>query len=190
MTAENGSTGRRARRWSWSFNEAAADDRGKLAADLDRAAKGVGASMRPRPMTAENRPHRHQRADRRRASMRPRPMTAENTLRYAHVSDHETASMRPRPMTAENRREHVQREPGALVASMRPRPMTAENGAGPAANGHPRRSFNEAAADDRGKRPRSGAPRPGRAGFNEAAADDRGKRRARSRGQPNPVGLQ
>ena len=36
------------------FNEAAADDRGKLAHRRDGLVLDPGASMRPRPMTAEN----------------------------------------------------------------------------------------------------------------------------------------
>ena len=52
------------------------------------------------------------------------------------------------------------------------------------------RGFNEAAADDRGKRPprSTGCARPG--GFNEAAADDRGKRRAAPRVEGRRGGLQ
>ena len=42
-------------------------------------AAGELASMRPRPMTAENGDEPRGAAPRERASMRPRPMTAENT---------------------------------------------------------------------------------------------------------------
>ena len=69
-----------------SFNEAAADDRGKRLVDqLPAAARR--ASMRPRPMTAEN-ARRARRRRRRRvgASMRPRPMTAENSGDQSHSS--------------------------------------------------------------------------------------------------------
>ena len=54
MTAENDddSTGRAAAQAR--FNEAAADDRGKLAVAGGRAELVGRASMRPRPMTAEN----------------------------------------------------------------------------------------------------------------------------------------
>ena len=109
------------------------------------------ASMRPRPMTAENLSSSRRRkrgcgcfneaaADDRGkppgappkpcgailASMRPRPMTAENERSRIVVEAERSASMRPRPMTAENaaRSDH---RPRRRVASMRPRPMTAEN---------------------------------------------------------------
>ena len=84
-------------------------------------------------------------------------------------------------MTAENRR--YARRAGARVerASMRPRPMTAENSRGSRRLRRGRRCFNEAAADDRGKRlEHRGAFSSGFC-FNEAAADDRGKRRRASR---------
>ena len=63
-----------------------------------------------------------------RASMRPRPMTAENAHRLDLGLDERGASMRPRPMTAENFRQSIQRRPAGCAG------------------------FNEAAADDRGKR--------------------------------------
>ena len=53
MTAENGRIDSRTAAGHCGFNEAAADDRGKL----DQAARRIelrAASMRPRPMTAEN----------------------------------------------------------------------------------------------------------------------------------------
>ena len=55
-------------------------------------------------------------------------MTAENVFAGELAADRGEASMRPRPMTAENARRGERR-------------------------GKPRRRFNEAAADDRGKRP-------------------------------------
>ena len=51
------------------------------------------------------------------ASMRPRPMTAENVGRPEPlVGDDRAASMRPRPMTAENEtyRRETYRHPAAL----------------------------------------------------------------------------
>ena len=57
MTAENsaGPAGDRCRSAN-RFNEAAADDRGKLEGDRAHAIAALSASMRPRPMTAENPP--------------------------------------------------------------------------------------------------------------------------------------
>ena len=77
MTAEN-----RGSPASWSaptncFNEAAADDRGKRR-QRGRMVDRAVASMRPRPMTAENGVRAAGSAVRAGASMRPRPMTAEN----------------------------------------------------------------------------------------------------------------
>ena len=95
-----------------------------------RGAGRGGASMRPRPMTAENgvaagagggnaagfneaaaddRGKRDQTPKAQvlevlRASMRPRPMTAENMHHGRVTDDVPQASMRPRPMTAENAR--------------------------------------------------------------------------------------
>ena len=101
MTAENlagrgaGSAG------AACFNEAAADDRGKrppAAIPDDRA----HASMRPRPMTAENELEAVKGDRRALASMRPRPMTAENDAPPPTERRRTRASMRPRPMTAEN----------------------------------------------------------------------------------------
>ena len=85
MTAENGESGAvckvsRASR----FNEAAADDRGK------RQGRALGVVDRD-------------------ASMRPRPMTAENPLGHVLSRDEAAASMRPRPMTAENERPTIPR---------------------------------------------------------------------------------
>ena len=86
------------------FNEAAADDRGKP----DRVDLGAdrldGASMRPRPMTAENRRVLQLGGLGAAASMRPRPMTAENPRATSATTRPRAASMRPRPMTAENLR--------------------------------------------------------------------------------------
>ena len=84
------------------FNEAAADDRGKRGRPRPRFGS-IQASMRPRPMTAENVQTLEQVARRGRlASMRPRPMTAENREIASVPLDADLASMRPRPMTAEN----------------------------------------------------------------------------------------
>ena len=61
------------------FNEAAADDRGKLTYRHYFTRFPTYASMRPRPMTAENNLDITRMADYHAgASMRPRPMTAEN----------------------------------------------------------------------------------------------------------------
>ena len=79
MTAENRalpmskSTGA-----GFGFNEAAADDRGKPLVSHVRASLEAQASMRPRPMTAENPGTSNRGVVRASASMRPRPMTAEN----------------------------------------------------------------------------------------------------------------
>ena len=54
--------------------------------------------------------------------------------------------------------------------------MTAENGGGPGGACRSGQRFNEAAADDRGKRPGRGGGKMSHCRFNEAAADDRGKR--------------
>ena len=54
--------------------------------------------------------------------------------------------------------------------------MTAENARRGMPPGERRPGFNEAAADDRGKRQVAGSHPRVRPGFNEAAADDRGKR--------------
>ena len=53
MTAENWSAGRTPPCGCRRFNEAAADDRGKRG-QLRQRVSEVVASMRPRPMTAEN----------------------------------------------------------------------------------------------------------------------------------------
>ena len=55
MTAENLQDAGLARRAAHGFNEAAADDRGKRPMK-GLPVEGVPASMRPRPMTAENAP--------------------------------------------------------------------------------------------------------------------------------------
>ena len=68
-----------------SFNEAAADDRGKRGVPGLPEGAAVGASMRPRPMTAENTPGTDGRDVAVRASMRPRPMTAENKSAFSSV---------------------------------------------------------------------------------------------------------
>ena len=54
MTAENASSRRRTSGSRRRFNEAAADDRGKQRQRLVRGPIKRPASMRPRPMTAEN----------------------------------------------------------------------------------------------------------------------------------------
>ena len=54
MTAENPGPAAASRRRRRCFNEAAADDRGKLGVLMNNARMEVAASMRPRPMTAEN----------------------------------------------------------------------------------------------------------------------------------------
>ena len=74
------------------------------------------------------------------------------------------------------------RTPLEIAASMRPRPMTAENGHDDPGRAPPDRRFNEAAADDRGKRDGVHLGAIVEQGFNEAAADDRGK--PGSRAQP------
>ena len=81
-------------------------------------------------------------------------MTAENARDRAGAPLGGEASMRPRPMTAENRLEAERRAEDAH-ASMRPRPMTAENFTPAASAPAGGTRFNEAAADDRGKRPAS-----------------------------------
>ena len=79
MTAENSAATVRMFCSACRFNEAAADDRGKLPVVGPAQRRIADASMRPRPMTAENvnvasiAP-----SNQRCASMRPRPMTAEN----------------------------------------------------------------------------------------------------------------
>ena len=131
-------------------------------------------------MTAENAGARgDEGVQRARASMRPRPMTAENADGPRRRDRVRTASMRPRPMTAENAHDAGDLdEPRRLAdASMRPRPMTAENSPAPSPAPAPSPRFNEAAADDRGKRGRRVGGSVRSACFNEAAADDRGKRR-------------
>ena len=129
MTAENRRSTRFGRTCAVCFNEAAADDRGKLARVAAARMNGLDASMRPRPMTAENMRSRHSTCSTCFASMRPRPMTAEN--------GHHIHGVRRLPRRA----------------SMRPRPMTAENINQPRRENRVRRGFNEAAADDRGKQP-------------------------------------
>ena len=109
------------------FNEAAADDRGKPEKAVVTWWPEAVPSMRPRPMTAEN---------------RPAPCSSTVTKR---------PSMRPRPMTAENRTAGNGRHVDARAPSMRPRPMTAENRAAAPRRRPDRPPFNEAAADDRGK---------------------------------------
>ena len=54
MTAENPPSPRRAARRGARFNEAAADDRGKRRGREGIDVPAPAASMRPRPMTAEN----------------------------------------------------------------------------------------------------------------------------------------
>ena len=68
--------------------------------------------------------------------------------------------------------------------------MTAENGTGSRVRTGLRPGFNEAAADDRGKRPRRGMLRHRLMRFNEAAADDRGKPREDRAITPAPATLQ
>ena len=58
MTAENPGTPRAPIPRPGSFNEAAADDRGKPRAKGPAPIPPALASMRPRPMTAENRTYR------------------------------------------------------------------------------------------------------------------------------------
>ena len=83
------------------FNEAAADDRGKLQPGKICRVQ-PGASMRPRPMTAENQrgraavPRSGSRFNEAAADDRGKPPL----LPRAHTR--QPASMRPRPMTAEN----------------------------------------------------------------------------------------
>ena len=102
MTAENSSPSRARGTPADRFNEAAADDRGKRPRAGDHAGEVVAASMRPRPMTAENVRAEGGRTPDADASMRPRPMTAENGLQIEVAANRLPASMRPRPMTAEN----------------------------------------------------------------------------------------
>ena len=78
MTAENAPVGVTQRRARSGFNEAAADDRGKHVEIRGRATEIRFASMRPRPMTAENPLPERPPCAHVAASMRPRPMTAEN----------------------------------------------------------------------------------------------------------------
>ena len=143
MTAENGGRPRRVPWRSSCFNEAAADDRGKLR--VVRAA--LLANRRFNEAAADDR----------------------GKLRLV-VGVHDPdvdASMRPRPMTAENK-SLAQFAAATPFASMRPRPMTAENSARGCPAGSFRGRFNEAAADDRGKRhaphlvfrPRNASMRP------------------------------
>ena len=80
MTAENGHGLDGRRRPRPRFNEAAADDRGKPARYVAVRILAARASMRPRPMTAENADGDIETAAGATASMRPRPMTAENTV--------------------------------------------------------------------------------------------------------------
>ena len=204
MTAENLGVDGSGRPVDAGFNEAAADDRGKpRAVGLADGRHHGDASMRPRPMTAENLTHLRRPPLRLLASMRPRPMTAENRDFPTGGRPAPGASMRPRPMTAENHERQGDGTAGGggfneaaaddrgkpchvlntvvppSGASMRPRPMTAENrGRGPVQSGFGTARFNEAAADDRGK-PRSRGEPATRSSpcFNEAAADDRGKPR-------------
>ena len=109
------------------FNEAAADDRGKLYHLQHEPTYSHWASMRPRPMTAENFPARQWGTTGQRsfneaaADDRGKPSYPACNPSYLH-----RASMRPRPMTAENDALNGPHR-GAGVASMRPRPMTAEN---------------------------------------------------------------
>ena len=111
-----------------SFNEAAADDRGKPAGRLAGALGEAGASMRPRPMTAENRARcsatscRSPRFNEAAADDRGKP-----ARRLHRPGRGGAASMRPRPMTAENRAAAARARVHVAGASMRPRPMTAEN---------------------------------------------------------------
>ena len=101
-------------------------------------------------MTAENGGTPYVVGERGPASMRPRPMTAENVVDDDGNVRLRTASMRPRPMTAENDGAYGYGISGEL-ASMRPRPMTAENRPVVDARRELPDCFNEAAADDRGK---------------------------------------
>ena len=155
MTAENGAVPDRLFSRLHGFNEAAADDRGKLEPQRPAGRRCDVASMRPRPMTAENGQPVLLVLVVLSASMRPRPMTAENRPAAARWRPTSVASMRPRPMTAENVGAAV-RAIGVAVASMRPRPMTAENPRRPLRGLPAGARFNEAAADDRGKRAASG----------------------------------
>ena len=77
MTAENDRSPDRLATTRHSFNEAAADDRGKPVLIVDTN-HPIVASMRPRPMTAENPVSDGGKHPILPASMRPRPMTAEN----------------------------------------------------------------------------------------------------------------
>ena len=87
MTAENSRRASPRPRRRPGFNEAAADDRGKLPLVTFGGAKSA-ASMRPRPMTAENERQRLVRGPiERPASMRPRPMTAENISVQWHARE-------------------------------------------------------------------------------------------------------
>ena len=114
-------------------------------------------------------------------------MTAENVVGAVVDDGYARASMRPRPMTAENGEDQGPAR-RRVDASMRPRPMTAENTSSASGSRAAGTRFNEAAADDRGKRCSSASVTScGPCGFNEAAADDRGKRRPAHRGAGRPV---
>ena len=102
MTAENAPRPRAPRRRSSGFNEAAADDRGKQGV----MARDRLGDPRFNEAAADDRGKRRGEWTvpwlLRWASMRPRPMTAENILTALVSPTREMASMRPRPMTAEN----------------------------------------------------------------------------------------
>ena len=107
--------------------------------------------MRPRHQTAENPPISvYKDVKPQPASMRPRHQTAENNAQLERLAAKVEASMRPRHQTAENIA--LRAVLAALRrASMRPRHQTAENPS-PAAPWSTRsKSFNEAAASNRGK---------------------------------------
>ena len=176
MTAENLSASRIVPAARRRFNEAAADDRGKLRIREQYKRGCFDASMRPRPMTAENMLAADAKPTRHGASMRPRPMTAENIAEAPfgrfplHKGFNEAAAddrgkrirscrlAAPRggfnEAAADDRGKRGRRGAahGVRSASMRPRPMTAENASGSASAAPSSPRFNEAAADDRGKR--------------------------------------
>ena len=86
------------------------------------------ASMRPRPMTAENSPDRRGApCPRSRASMRPRPMTAENTYRTRPEARLSGCCFNEAAADDRGKRTRRTDTRAGGAASMRPRPMTAEN---------------------------------------------------------------
>ena len=132
-----------------SFNEAAADCRGKRASHDYRCAMLL-------------------------ASMRPRLIAAENRDILEDLKRDFFASMRPRLIAAENGPDQ-QQGGGVLPASMRPRLIAAENDLLADGRLSATDSFNEAAADCRGKPLATVCTRMASESFNEAAADCRGK---------------